>query len=78
LTKKQAECAAYLAAGITAKKTAKALGISFRTVESYINNIKEKIFQITNTKPTKEELIKFIKESGIHDAVFPFKIESEK
>ena len=48
LTRKQAECAAYLAAGATAKQCAKALGISFRTVESYINNIKEKIYRLTH------------------------------
>ena len=43
LTKKQAECVAYLIAGATAKQCANALNISYRTVENYITNHKNKI-----------------------------------
>src|SRR3990167_9887166 len=40
LTKKQAECVAYLLAGATAKQCAMALNISYRTVEGYITDRK--------------------------------------
>ncbi len=75
LTQKQAECAAYLVAGATAKQSAKAIGISYRTVEGYIDNIKEKIFLLTGIKPSKNELIKILRDSGVHDVVYPNKIE---
>lgn len=75
LTKKQAECAAYLIEGATAKQCAKALNISYRTVESYINDIKTKLFEFSGTKLSKDELVGFLKNTAIHDAVFPGKIE---
>lgn len=71
LTRKQAECVAYLVEGATAKQCAKALGISYRTVESYFNDIKNKISLVTGKKFTKEKLISFLKDAAIHDAIFP-------
>ncbi|PIZ04596.1 MAG: hypothetical protein COY58_02265 [Gammaproteobacteria bacterium CG_4_10_14_0_8_um_filter_38_16] len=78
LTKKQAECAAYLIEGATAKQCAKALNISYRTVESYTNDIKEKILQTTGKRLSKDKLIHFLKGTMIHDAVFPHKLIIDK
>lgn len=43
LSKQQIECLHYLAKGMTAKQTAKCMGLSYRTVEFYIENIKAKL-----------------------------------
>lgn len=75
LTKKQAECVAYLIAGATAKQCANALNISYRTVEGYINDIKNKLFEYTGKKYTKETLIDFLKSTAIHNAIYPEKVE---
>lgn len=64
LTKREAECVAYMLYGSTAKQTAKNLNISYRTVESYINQAKEKL-----KLSTKEELIEFLYGSGVHDVI---------
>ncbi len=74
LTQKQAECAAYFIEGATAKQCAKALNISYRTVEGYLKDIKEKIFELTGSRLSKDGLISFLKKTGIHDTVFPEKI----
>ena len=42
LTKRETEVIRYLVMGYTAKKTAKQLSLSYRTVESYIESIKGK------------------------------------
>jgi DNA-binding CsgD family transcriptional regulator len=42
LTKREIECLSYITKGYTAKQIAQVLGISYRTVEEYIANIKEK------------------------------------
>ena len=75
LTNKQAECSAYLMAGASAKQCARAMGISNRTVEGYIVDIKNKVFDITGSRPNKEELIDFLKKTGMSGAVFPNDIE---
>lgn len=64
LTKREAECVAYMINGSTAKQTAKILEISFRTVESHFNHAKEKL-QCKN----KDDLINFLIEENIHDAI---------
>lgn len=64
LTRREAECVAYMLYGSTAKQTAKSLNISYRTVESYINQAKEKL-----KLSTKEELIEFLYGSGVHDVI---------
>jgi len=64
LTKREAECVTYMIDGATAKQTAKILGISFRTVESYIQQIKEKL-----KCPNKEALISLLIESNINDVI---------
>lgn len=75
LTKKQAECSAYLLAGATAKQCAKKLGLSYRTVESYINDIKNKFIDEEGDRPSKEKLLEKLRESGIEDTVFEQKIK---
>lgn len=75
LTRKQAECVAYLIEGATAKQCARALNISHRTVESYIDLIKEKVFKITGRYCSKDELINFLKKTGIHEVVFPNRVD---
>lgn len=71
LTRKQAECVAYFIEGATAKQCAKALNISHRTVESYVEDVKNKISLVTGKKFTKEKLIAYLKDAAIHDAIFP-------
>ena len=43
LSRRQAECVAHLLYGRTIRKTAQALGISVRTVEYYLFNIRKKL-----------------------------------
>lgn len=43
LSKQQIECLHHLVKGMTAKQTAKRMGLSYRTVEFYIENIKAKL-----------------------------------
>lgn len=74
LTRKQAECAAYMVAGATAKQCARELNISFRTVEEHLLDIKNKIYDATGKKLIKEEMIDFLKKAGIHDVIFPNEI----
>ncbi len=69
LTKREAECAAYMLDGATAKQIGKQLGISFRTVESHLNQMKEKL-----KCATKEQLADFLFSCNIHD-VFLYKEE---
>ena len=64
LTKREAECVAYMIDGATAKQTAKVLGISFRTVEHYFKQAKEKL-----QCATKDELINFLIDANIHDVI---------
>ncbi|MCK4870980.1 MAG: helix-turn-helix transcriptional regulator, partial [Gammaproteobacteria bacterium] len=55
LSDRQIECLTYLLAGYTAKEIAQILGLSFRTVESYVEIIKQK-----HGCPNKKELIRKI------------------
>lgn len=71
LTKKQAECVAYFIEGATAKQCAKLLNISHRTVEGYLRDIKIKIYHSLGVNLNKDDLINFLKKTGVHDAVFP-------
>lgn len=66
LTKREAECVAYMVDGVTAKQTAKILGISFRTVESHFRQAKEKL-----QCSTKKELSRFVIDSNILDVIIP-------
>ena len=67
LTKRQAECAMYLLDGFTAKEIGKFLDISFRTVETYIEQTKLKF-----NCASKDDLVREIGVSGLQD-VFKFK-----
>ncbi|BBB14722.1 two-component sensor histidine kinase [Candidatus Rickettsiella viridis] len=71
LTPKQAEVSVYLVAGVTAKQCARHLGISHRTVETYIEEMKQKIFKVLGINLSKDELAIFLKKTGIQDVVFP-------
>jgi DNA-binding CsgD family transcriptional regulator len=64
LTKREAECASYMLDGATAKQIGKVLGISYRTVESHFNQMKEKL-----QCSSKEQLVDFLVDSNIHDAL---------
>ena len=74
LTPKQAEVATYLVVGATAKQCARQLGISYRTVETYIEEIKQKIFQFLGINLSKGELAEFLIKTGIQNIVFPHKV----
>lgn len=74
LTPKQAEVATYLVIGATAKQCARQLGISYRTVETYIEEIKQKIFQFLGINLSKGELAEFLIKTEIQNIVFPHKI----
>ena len=50
LSKRESECLLQLSLGKTAKETARALDLSPRTVEFYLNNIKEKTDCRTRTE----------------------------
>lgn len=62
LTKRQAECAVYSLNGLTSKQIGKLLNLSYRTVESYIDNVKEKL-----GANSKEELDQEITRAGLLD-----------
>lgn len=69
LTKQQAACAAYLVEGATAKECAKALNISYRTVETYIEHMKEKLMPIAGRKLSKDMLVRFLKKTEISEVI---------
>ena len=58
LTRREAQCVAFLIQGLSMRLVAQKLGLSRRTVEFYINNIKIKL-----KCRTKRELLAMIKES---------------
>ena len=49
LSRREEECLYYLLRNHTAKEIAKALGLSHRTVESYLNNLKDKFNCVNKT-----------------------------
>lgn len=66
LTNKQAEIAKLFTNGLTSKKIAKVVGISHRTVEGYLLDIKHKIQDETNQALSKDQLIQMLRNSNIH------------
>ncbi len=64
LTNREAECMAYSLKGATAKQIAKMLNISYRTVQSHIQHVKEKL-----DCPNKAELDNMLIESNILDVI---------
>lgn len=65
LTKKQAQCAYLLVSGYTAKYIAKEMNLSFRTIEGYIYEIKNKLQQSLKQKLSKQQLIQILKYSNL-------------
>ena len=76
LTKKQAECSAYMVFGATAKECAKELNLSHRTVEEHIQEVKSKIFSSTKKNLSHKQVINFLKDKGIGHVVFSKKIKN--
>jgi len=64
LTKREAECVAHMLNGATAKQTAQLLNISFRTVESHLQKIKEKLHCFS-----KEDVVNLLIDTNIHDVI---------
>lgn len=62
LSQQEYQCVRYMIRGMTAKMIGQAMGLSFRTVEHYINNIKTK-FSVGN----KKELINKIIDNLLND-----------
>lgn len=60
LTKREKECLYYTVKGYTAKDTANALGISRRTVEAHLKNLKSKL-----SVKKKSQLIRFALENQV-------------
>ena|SRR5581483_4441419 len=56
LTKREAECLYFLARAYTTKKIAQALDLSPRTIETYINNIKDKLGVIYKSEITEKAM----------------------
>lgn len=65
LTQRQAECAKLLVNGFTAKQISKIIGISHRTIEGYLLDIKQKIQDGVGRMLNKEQLIQILKISNI-------------
>ena len=68
LTNKQASCAALMTKGFTSKQIAKTIGISYRTVEGYLLDIKHKVQNETNRTLTKDQLIQILINSNIRSS----------
>lgn len=66
LTSKQAECARLFTNGLSPKRIAKEIGISHRTVEGYLLDIKHKIQDETCRTLSKDQLIHILRNSNIH------------
>lgn len=65
LTQRQAECARFFVHGYTAKQISKTIGISHRTIEGYLLDIKQRIQDGTGKKLNKEQLIQILRNSNI-------------
>lgn len=64
LTKKQAESAKYFSEGLTSKQIAIKMNISYRTVENYLYEVKDKIKNTLGKDIDKEKFIKIIRYSN--------------
>lgn len=62
LTNRELECLRLTVKGYTAKKIARELGLSFRTVEEYLNNVRSKM-----GASSKSELIEMTIDNFLHD-----------
>lgn len=65
LTRREAECMTYVIKGASAKQIAKILNISYRTVQSHIQNVREKL-----DCSRKDELENILVDSNISDVMF--------
>ena len=66
LTNRQTEIARLFTHGLTSKKIAKEVGISHRTVEGYLLDIKHNVQDKTNRALNKDQLIQILRNSNIH------------
>lgn len=64
LSRREAECAAFMVSGYTSKEIARVLGVSFRTIEKFHLKVKEKI-----AYKTKQELENVLTDTGLIEAV---------
>lgn len=70
LSKRQIECLYYLVKGMTAKETARIIGISHRTVECYLDNIKTKLNCSSRVELIEKALrVKIIREKLLIDSM---------
>jgi hypothetical protein len=65
LTNKQAECAKMITNGLTSKQIAKEMKISYRTVEGYCTDIKDKLQESLKISLNKSQLIQILRHSNI-------------
>lgn len=56
-TKRESECFYLLSRGYTGKKMARILGLSTRTIEMYINKIKEKMGLLYKSELTEKAIV---------------------
>ena len=63
---RQTEIARLFTHGLTSKKIAKEVGISHRTVEGYLLDIKHNVQDKTNRALNKDQLIQILRNSNIH------------
>lgn len=65
LTKRQAECATLFIKGYTSKQISRAMGVSHRTVEGYLHDIKHKVQDELQRVLSKDQLVKILRNSNL-------------
>ena len=65
LTSKQVEYTSYLIKGLTAKHIAKEMGISHRTAEGYLSEIKHKLQDIKGMPLSKAQILQILRSSNL-------------
>lgn len=65
LTRRQADIARLFTKGLTSKKIAQVIGISHRTIEGYLLDIKHKVQDTTNQTLSKDQLIRILRNSNL-------------
>lgn len=65
LSNRQAACATLFIKGYTSKQISRVMGVSHRTVEGYLLDIKNKVQDETNRRLTKDQLIQLLRNSNL-------------